>query len=155
MSVAPFSALDYARDGFPPNGTSKVAISCVRFTSIVWKNSQNDRSRKSRFCAPNLICAGNRHDEAHRRATRGEIAGAAEALPNFPSRPPMAVQIVIDAKNRVFPHNPPTPDGCGRRVCANTGHSPERKTGAFISARKSGTFEKSSSAVNRLFQPIA
>ena len=32
MSVAPFSALDYARDRFPPNGTSKVAISCVRLT---------------------------------------------------------------------------------------------------------------------------
>jgi hypothetical protein len=35
-----------------------------RFTSIVWKNSQNDRSRKSRFRAPNLICAGNRYDKA-------------------------------------------------------------------------------------------
>jgi hypothetical protein len=39
MSAAPFSALDYARDGFPPNGTSTVAISCVRFTSIFLKNS--------------------------------------------------------------------------------------------------------------------
>jgi hypothetical protein len=55
-----------------------------RFTSIVWKNSQNDRSRKSRFRAPNLICAGNRHDEAHGRATRGKIARAAEG-----SRPSM------------------------------------------------------------------
>ena len=32
MSVAPFSALDYTRDRFPPNGTSKVAISYVRLT---------------------------------------------------------------------------------------------------------------------------
>ena len=63
----------------------------VRFTSIVWKNSQNDGSRKSRFRAPNLICAGKRHDEAHERATRGKIARAAEPLPNFPSRPSMAV----------------------------------------------------------------
>jgi hypothetical protein len=78
--------------------------------SIVWKNSQNDRSRKSRFRAPNLICAGNRHDEAHGRATCGKIARAAEALPNFPSRPSMAVQIVIDAKNRVLPHNLSIPD---------------------------------------------
>jgi hypothetical protein len=71
----------------------------------VWKNSQNGRSRKSRSRAPNFIRAGNRHYEAHGRATRGKIARAAEALPNFPSRPSMAVQIVIDAKNRVFPHN--------------------------------------------------
>ena len=55
---------------------------------IVLKNSQNDRSRKSRFRAPNLICAGNRHDEAHTRATRGKIARTAEPLPNFPSRSP-------------------------------------------------------------------
>ena len=39
---------------------------------IVWRNSQNDRSRKSRFRAPNLFCAGTRHDEAHGRATRGK-----------------------------------------------------------------------------------
>ena len=49
----------------------------VRYTSIVWKNPQNDRSRKSRFYAPNLICTGNRHDKAHGRATRGKIARAA------------------------------------------------------------------------------
>ena len=87
-----------------------------RCRRIVWKNSQNDRSRKSRFRAPNLFCAGNRHDEAHGRATRGKIARAAEPLPNFPSRPSMAVLIVIDAKNRVFPHNPQTaviPKGLG------------------------------------------
>jgi hypothetical protein len=62
-----------------------------RYCPIVWKNLQNDRSRKSRFRAPNLTCAGNRHDEAHGRATRGKIARAAETLPNFPSRPSMAV----------------------------------------------------------------
>ena len=50
---------------------------------IVWKNSQNDRSRKSRFLAPNLICAGNRHDEAHGRATRGKIARAADPPAEF------------------------------------------------------------------------
>jgi hypothetical protein len=33
------------------------------FTSIVWKNPQNDRSRKFRFHAPNLILHGNRHDK--------------------------------------------------------------------------------------------
>jgi hypothetical protein len=81
-----------------------IAISNVRLTSIVWKNSQNDQSRKSRFRGPNLICAGNRREEAHGRATRGKIARAAEALPNCPSRPSMAVRIVIDArKNRVRP----------------------------------------------------
>jgi hypothetical protein len=74
-------------------------------TGIVWKNSQNDRSRKSRFRAPSLICAGNRRDELDGTATRGKIARAAEALANFPSRPSMAVQIVIATKNRVFPHN--------------------------------------------------
>jgi hypothetical protein len=57
---------------------------------IVWKNSQNDLSRKSRFRAPNLIRAGNCHDEAHGRATRGNIARAAEPLTNFPSRLPAA-----------------------------------------------------------------
>jgi hypothetical protein len=86
----------------------------VRSSQIVWKNSQNDRSRKSRFRAPNLFCAGNRHDEAHGRATRGKIARAAEPLPNFPSRPSMAVLIVIDAKNRVFPHNLLIPAGWNR-----------------------------------------
>jgi hypothetical protein len=50
---------------------------------IVWKNPQNDRSRKSRLHAPNLICAGNRHDRAHGRATRGKIARAAETLAEF------------------------------------------------------------------------
>jgi hypothetical protein len=75
----------------------------------VWKNPQNDRPRKSRFHAPNFIRADNRHDKAHWRATRGKIARAAEPLPNFPSRTSIAVQIVIDAKNRVFPHNPSTP----------------------------------------------
>jgi hypothetical protein len=85
---------------------SLVRVRDVRLTSIVWKNSQNDRSRKSRFRAPNLICAENRHDEAHWRAARGKIARAAEAMPNCSSRRPMAVQIVIDAKNRVFPDNP-------------------------------------------------
>jgi hypothetical protein len=49
----------------------------------------NDRSRKSRFLAPNLICAGHPHDEAHGRATRGKIARAADPLPNFPSRSSM------------------------------------------------------------------
>jgi hypothetical protein len=67
----------------------------VRFRAfnrqIVWKNSQNDRSRKSRFRAPNLFGAGNRHDEANGAATRGDIARAAEPLPNFSSRPSMAV----------------------------------------------------------------
>jgi hypothetical protein len=62
-----------------------------RFRPIVWKNPQNDRSRKSRFHAPNLICAGNRHDKAHGRATRGKTARAAEPLPNFPSRSSIAV----------------------------------------------------------------
>jgi hypothetical protein len=89
----------------------------------VWKNSQNDRSRKSRFRAPNLICASNRHDEAHGRATRGKIARAAEALPNFPSRPSMAVQIVIDAKNRVFPHNPSIRDVAQTSQMRNSGRS--------------------------------
>jgi hypothetical protein len=73
--------------------------SYVRFTStpaswnaqIVWKNSQIDRSRKFRFRAPSLICAGNRHDEAHGKRTRGKTARSAEPLPNFPSRPSMAV----------------------------------------------------------------
>ncbi len=82
---------------------------------IVWKNSQNGRSRKSRFRAPNLICTGNRHDEAHGRATRGKIARAAEPLPNFPSRSSMAVQIVIDAKNRAF-HTIDKPDIAGGTV---------------------------------------
>ena len=35
--------------------TSTVTIFNDRFTSIVLKNSQNDRSRKFRFRAPNLI----------------------------------------------------------------------------------------------------
>jgi hypothetical protein len=48
--------------------------------SIVWKNSQNHPSRKSRFRAPNLICASNRHDEAHGRPTRGKIVRAAKQL---------------------------------------------------------------------------
>jgi hypothetical protein len=38
---------------------------------------------KSRLRAPNLICAGNRHDEAHGRATRGKIARAAETPAEF------------------------------------------------------------------------
>ena len=70
---------------------SKAVVCYVRFTSIVWKNPQNDRSRKSRFHAPNLICAGNRHDKAHGRATRGKLARAAEPLPNFPPRSSIAV----------------------------------------------------------------
>jgi hypothetical protein len=41
--------------------------------------------------ARRTFCAGNRHDEANGRATRGNIARAAEPLPNFPSRPSMAV----------------------------------------------------------------
>jgi hypothetical protein len=45
---------------------------------IVWKNSQIDRSRKFRFCAPSLICAGNRHYEAHGKGTRRKIARSAE-----------------------------------------------------------------------------
>jgi hypothetical protein len=69
----------------------------------VWKNPKNDRSRESPFYAPNLICAGDRHDKAHGRTTRGKIARAAEPLPNFPLKSSIAVQIVIDAKNRVFP----------------------------------------------------
>src|ERR1700733_1163753 len=76
--------------------TSTQAVRCAQ---IVWKNSQNDRSRKSQFLAPNLICAGNRHDEVHGRATRRKSPRAADPLPNFPSRSSMAV------KNRVFPHN--------------------------------------------------
>jgi hypothetical protein len=47
---------------------------------IAWKSPQNDRSRKSRFHAPNLICTGSGHDKAH--GTR---------------------------KNRVFTHNPQIP----------------------------------------------
>jgi hypothetical protein len=58
---------------------------------IVWKNSQNDRSRKSRFLAPNLICAGNRHDEALGGPHAGRSPARRDPLPNFPSRPSMAV----------------------------------------------------------------
>jgi hypothetical protein len=54
------------------------------------KNSENEGSRKSQFRTPNRICAGNRHDEAHAKATGGKIARAAEPLPDFPSRPPTA-----------------------------------------------------------------
>jgi hypothetical protein len=50
---------------------------------IVWKNSQNDLSRKSRFRASNLIRAGNCHDEAHGRAARGNITRAAETPEEF------------------------------------------------------------------------
>jgi hypothetical protein len=63
----------------------------ARHPPIVWKNPQNDRSRKSRFHAPNLICAGNRHYKAHGRATHGKIARAAEPLPSFPSSSSIAV----------------------------------------------------------------
>jgi hypothetical protein len=42
-------------------------------------------------------------EEAHGRATRGKIARATEeALPNCPSRPSVAVQIVIDAEKTSF-----------------------------------------------------
>jgi hypothetical protein len=82
---------DCCRRAFRPTATFPSAIRYVRFTSIVWKNPQNDRSRKSRFHSPNLIPHGNRHDKAHRRATRGKIARAAEPLPNFPSRSSVAV----------------------------------------------------------------
>jgi hypothetical protein len=60
-----------------------VPTSTDRSRRIVWKNSQNGRSRKSRFHAPNPNLRGNRHDEAHGRATRGKIASAANPLAKF------------------------------------------------------------------------
>ena len=65
-----------------------IACADSRSPPIVLKNSQNDRSRKSRFRVPSLRCAGNRQDEAHTKAIHGKIAPRAEPLPNFNSRPP-------------------------------------------------------------------
>jgi hypothetical protein len=62
---------------------TKPSIPVVWYAQIALKNPQNDRSRESRFHAPNLICADNRHDKAHERATRGKIARAAETPAEF------------------------------------------------------------------------
>jgi hypothetical protein len=78
-------------------------ISAQRTAGLDGLCSQNYRSRKSRFRAPNLICAGSRHDVAHARATRQDRPhGLKKKLPNFPSRTTTAFYIVIDAKKSSF-----------------------------------------------------
>jgi hypothetical protein len=67
----------------PPKAEGRHYRCNVANRRIVWKNSQNGRSRKSRFHASNPNLRGNRHDEAHGRATRGKIASAANPLAKF------------------------------------------------------------------------
>jgi hypothetical protein len=111
--AAPAAAMARDRFGgvepFRLSGSSRCAAD-GRSRRIVWKNPQNDRSRKSRFHAPNLICTGNRHDKAHGRATRGKIASAVETPAEF-SFKVVYCRLNCDRREKSsFPHNRRKPD---------------------------------------------
>ena len=61
---------------------------CVRSTSIVLKNSEIERSRKSHICTQSIIYAGGRRAKPLGRVPHGKGGQSAEPLSNFPSRLP-------------------------------------------------------------------
>jgi len=72
-----------------PRGGRRVRLN-FGFRAIALKKSENERSRKSRFHAPNVARAGHRHGKAYARATGGKTGRSAEPVANFSSNPPAA-----------------------------------------------------------------
>jgi hypothetical protein len=64
------------------------AVSYVRNTSILLKNSENEGSPKSRFRARRVILADNSNGRAPASVTRSKTSQSAEPLRIFSSRLP-------------------------------------------------------------------
>jgi hypothetical protein len=77
-------------DRYAPVVDCAMVVTTVSNGGIPLKKSENERSRKSRFLAPNLTRAAHRHEKASARAIRDKTGHSAEALAKFSSGPPAA-----------------------------------------------------------------